>query len=291
MRIEEALERFQTQLEADGRSVHTRRQYLRHVRLLAHWARDVGGSGDELEALDHEAIARFLAHSGATRCADGSAKKATAMNCLRSSIKCFFGHCHRAGYIAQDPGRLTRRARCAPPPPRAISEEDQKRLLDVLAKATGPEAERDYMLFHLLIATGVRIGSSIAIDVADVDLDKSEIRVRTMKGDRPDVVFLGKAIAEHLRRYVAGKATGTLFTGRNGQRITTRHAQRRFGHWIKAAGITKKFSPHSCRHAFGMRIYSKTHDLLLTKEALRHRSIASTLVYAKADETRLRAAL
>jgi hypothetical protein len=40
-----------------------------------------------------------------------------------------------------------------------------------------------------------------------------------------------------------------------------------------------------------MRIYGKTGDLLITKAALLHRSIASTLVYARADEERLRRAL
>jgi hypothetical protein len=37
-----------------------------------------------------------------------------------------------------------------------------------------------------------------------------------------------------------------------------------------------------------MRIYERTGDILLVKEALRHRSIASTLVYARASEAKLR---
>ena len=49
MHIEAALERFLTQLEADGRSVHTRMQYARHARLFAHWARQVGHCGGRIE--------------------------------------------------------------------------------------------------------------------------------------------------------------------------------------------------------------------------------------------------
>jgi len=60
MSIEEALEKFLVQLEADGRSVHTVAQYRRHVRLLARWAAGAGVSGD-LEVLDHEHLARFFA--------------------------------------------------------------------------------------------------------------------------------------------------------------------------------------------------------------------------------------
>ncbi len=291
MRIEDALERFTTQLEADGRSVHTRKQYARHIRLLAHWARDVGPSGDEVERLDHEGVARFLASPVATGRLRGGQKLATSANCLRSSLKGFFSYLHRAGFITHDPGRLIRRAVCSPPPPKSLSEEEQRRLLDVVAKATGPEGERDYALFHLMLASGIRLTSALEVDREDVDLDKSEIRLRHTKGDRPDVVFLGKAIAEHLQRYLAKRESGPLFTGRDGERITSRHAQRRLGQWLKAAGITRKASPHSLRHTFATRLYAKTSDILLVKEALRHRSIASTLVYARADEGRLRQAL
>ena len=46
MRIDNALDRFLQQLDADGRSIHTINQYRRHVRLLARWAADVGHSGE-----------------------------------------------------------------------------------------------------------------------------------------------------------------------------------------------------------------------------------------------------
>jgi hypothetical protein len=40
-----------------------------------------------------------------------------------------------------------------------------------------------------------------------------------------------------------------------------------------------------------MGLYPRTGDVLLVKTALRHRSITSTLVYARADGDRLRKAL
>ena len=38
-------------------------------------------------------------------------------------------------------------------------------------------------------------------------------------------------------------------------------------------------------------LYERTGDLLLVKEALRHRSIASTLVYARLNSDRVKTAL
>jgi integrase/recombinase XerC len=288
MRIEDALGRFLTQLEADGRSRHTIGQYRRHIRLLARWARDVRPCGDEIEKLGHEDVAAFLAAPVATGRLQGGKKLASSANCLRSSLKGFLSYLHRAGFIAHDPGRLIRRALCAPPPPKALSDDEQRKLLDVLAAATGPEAERDHALFHLMLASGIRLSSALALDREDIDLERGEVALRTAKGDRRERVFLSEAIGAHLGRYLAGRTTGAVFTGRDGRRVTSRHAQRRFGEWVRVAGITKKLSPHSLRHTFATKLYSSTSDILLVKEALRHRSIASTLVYAQANAERLR---
>ena len=73
--------------------------------------------------------------------------------------------------------------------------------------------------------------------------------------------------------------------------MSVRHAQRRFRGWLRRAGVQRPASPHSLRHRFAMDLYRRTGDVLLVKEALRHRSIASTMVYARADRARLRAAL
>ncbi len=79
MRLEDALERFIIQLEADGRSLHTIRQYRRHVRLLARWCRDVG-HGSDIAAISHEAIARFLASPQARTRRDSAERKTTSVN-------------------------------------------------------------------------------------------------------------------------------------------------------------------------------------------------------------------
>ncbi len=109
MQMLDGLEKFSLQLEADGRSVHTAKQYQRHVQLLARWVGQAGHSG-EVEAVGPEDVARFLASPQARTRPDGGPKKATSLNALRSSVKAFFGYLHRAGYVAQDPGEPSARA-------------------------------------------------------------------------------------------------------------------------------------------------------------------------------------
>ena len=90
---------------------------------------------------------------------------------------------------------------------------------------------------------------------------------------------------------MADRPAGALFTSRGGRRLSHRQAQRRFSEWIEKAGIKGPASPHSLRHSFALGLYQRTGDVLIVKEALRHRSITSTLVYARADEERLKRAL
>jgi integrase/recombinase XerD len=290
MTIADALDRYLVQLEADGRSPHTIGQARRHVRLLAAWLAGEGGSQD-LATIDHEVLARFLASPAARTRPDNRTKKATAMNCLRSSVRTFFEYVAKAGYLSRNPAGVIKRALCASPPPRSLSEADQARLLATLAAVEGPEAARDHLLFHLMLATGIRLGSALAIETTDVDLERGELTLRSAKGDRPETVYLGEAIREHLRRYMAGCCSVQLFTGRSSHPPSPRHIERRFREWLKKAGITRHATPHSLRHSFATGLYAKTGDILLVKAALRHRSISSTLVYAHVDADRLRKAL
>ncbi len=206
-------------------------------------------------------------------------------------MKGFFSYLHRAGVIPHDPGRMVRRARCGRPPPKTLSAQERKRLLTTLARATDAEAERDYMLFHLMLATGIRLSSALGLDANDVDLERRELSLQDTKGNRPAVVFLGDEIADHLRRCLEGRDDGPLYTSRSGQRLSRRQSHRRFHEWLEKAGIYRDVSPHSLRHSFATAMYQKTGDIFLVKEALHHRSIASTLVYAKPSEERLRRAL
>jgi len=285
MQIEEALAQFLLQLDADGRSPHTRAQYERHVRLLARWY------GGPIEEVTHQDLARFLVSSEARLRPDGKPKKATAANALRGSIRCFFGYLATSGVLPRDPARLVRRARCAPPPPRGLSPEDQERLLDVLSQATDPEERRDLVLFTTMLRTGIRVGSAVALDAVDLDLGGGELHLRTTKGNRPARVLVPREVAELLRRYLDGRTAGPMFPGRHGERLTTRHVARRFKGWLPRAGINRAASPHSLRHSFATSLMACTGSIALVQAALNHASPASTACYARVSQDLLREAL
>ncbi len=288
MQLQDALGHFQVQLAADGRSEHTRKQYERHVVALIDWLNATGRTTD-VGNITPTIVAEFFASNAARASARGGMKKATTANAQRTSLRCFLRWMHESGLATTNAARLLKRARCAAPPPRALHDDEQQRLLAVLAAATGTEVERDRMLVELLLGTGIRIGSALGLDIADIDFDHGEINLRSTKNNRPTTVLMPTGIAEKLKTFVAGSTTGPVFLAGD-RRISMRHAQRRLGRWLAAAEIRGR-SAHALRHSFATRVYSSTGDLQLTQIALGHATIASTVIYARLDRARLREAV
>jgi site-specific recombinase XerD len=290
MTITDALERFVTQLEADGRAASTIAQRRRHVAVLAHWWADVRPCAPVAE-IGHEDVAAFLSSPVARLTADGAPRKASTVNIVRASLRVFFSYLHGAGYIQDDPGRVIRRAFCGRPEPRALSGTERERFLAILEGAESTADRRDATLFRTMLRTGIRLASALTLEVDDIDFDAGEIRLRGAKGNREDRVVMADDVAELLRTHLGDKTTGSVFTSSTGNPLSPRHVQRRFQSLVKKAGIARRITPHSLRHTFGTKIYKRTGDILLVKEAMRHRSIQSTLAYARADRERVRRAI
>ena len=76
----------------------------------------------------------------------------------------------------------------------------------------------------------------------------------------------------------------------DGRPITARQAHRRLRNWLELSGA-EAASPHALRHAFAMRLYRRTRDVLLVRRALGHASVSSTLRYARVEDEELRAVM
>ena len=290
MEINEALEKFTVQLEANGRSQHTISQYRRHISLFSHWMA-TNAHSEDLSKISHEDIAAFFSSNTAKRRPDGRPKKPTSVNALRTSIRCFFEYLHESGIIAEDPTRLTRRAICSPPPPHSLSDDEVQRLMEVLKESEGFEARRDHVLFRTMLGTGIRLGSAVALNIENIDFENGVLWIHETKGKRPEKVFINTGDRLYIRNFIDARTHGPLFTNLDGRRLSQRHVQRRFTQWLQKTGITRKASCHSLRHSFAVRLYQRTHDLFLVQQALRHRSITSTVVYSRVDDKRLREAI
>ena len=55
----------------------------------------------------------------------------------------------------------------------------------------------------------------------------------------------------------------------------------RMAYYLKLAGITKAYSPHSLRHTFATQLLNAGASLEVVKELMGHRSIQGTLRYTQ----------
>ena len=281
MRLSDALDSYLLQLAADGRSAHTLSQYGRHLRSFAAWL----GADRDLDGITTTDVARYMTTPAVV---DG--RSPATLNAVRTSLRVYFAFAHAAGFVAHNPGRLLRRSLCSAGPPRGLLDDEVARLMDALTVAQGPVARRDHLLIAVMLRAGLRLGSALALNRGDVDLGRSELAVRVAKNRQVEPVFICGELRDHLVGYLADRWNAgdkPLFTGPGGARLGQRQAQRRVEIWLRRAGV-EHGSAHSLRHSFALRMYARCGDVLLVKEAMRHRSIASTLVYARPREAELR---
>jgi integrase/recombinase XerC len=143
-------------------------------------------------------------------------------------------------------------------------------------------------MFAVMLGTGIRLGSLVALNVGDVDLATGTIRVNT-KGNVEQLVFVNGGLKRLLKKHIAkNDPDDPVFLSVRGERIGGRQVQLRLGHWLKAAGVTRHCTVHTLRHCFATRLYEKTGDLRLVQVALGHRHVTTTEIYSQVADRKLR---
>jgi integrase/recombinase XerC len=164
----------------------------------------------------------------------------------------------------------------------------------------GQRELRDRALVELLYGAGLRVGELVRLDVRDVDLRGSEVRVWG-KGSKERIVPLPKAAREALASYVEarrrpGFLAEPLFTalgppGRRAaaspRRLGERSVRRLLAARAVAAGIADRVHPHRLRHSYATHLLDMGADLREIQELLGHASLSTTQRYTAVSAERL----
>ena len=156
---------------------------------------------------------------------------------------------------------------------------------------------RDKAILELLFSSGLRVSELANLKKDNVNLQKDEFTVRG-KGDKLRIVFLSPAAKMWLGEYLK-RRKDTVFPlflrhDRAGKRvqdahpITPRSVQRLVDHYAKAAGITKRVTPHTLRHSFATDLLMNGADIRSVQAMLGHASIQTTQIYTHITNPRLR---
>jgi integrase/recombinase XerC len=286
VKLKTAIEEFALHLRACSMSPHTIASYAHDLGLLAAFM-DM-----PVERVTSGVLDRFMTSRPVTHKADGTLKKPGSVDKVKTSVKAFFRWAEEAGHIRRNPATTLRIRQRRRPAPEVLTVQEKERLLGTIESADSNHAGRDALLVELILNTGLRVAEAVSVDVGDINLTERKLTIVGKGGDTQHI-FLNTRLCERLRSFLEGreKATESLFLSNRDRRLSIRHAQCTVYRWLKRAGITKRISVHGLRHTFAMNLLERTGNLRIVQQALRHRNIATTLIYTHQPDEAVRAAM
>jgi len=178
--------------------------------------------------------------------------------------------------------------------PRVLSFDEVLSLLRVPDVSTA-QGRRDLAIVELLYGSGIRLGELEALDLADLDLNRREVRVLG-KGNKERIALFGSFAEAALHLYLQkgrpallqAEASGNaLFLNRFGGRLQRVSIIRMLDRYARQAGIDRKVTPHALRHSFATHLVDEGVDIRLIQELLGHESPSTTQRYTHVSQARL----
>ena len=228
----------------------------------------------------------------AKRVESGAKPRSTARQL--SSFRRFFRYIMREGLRETDPTADIEMPRIGRSLPKTLTEDEVDALLNA-PNTDEPLGHRDRAMLELLYATGLRVSELINMQQSQINFNQGVLRI-VGKGDRERLIPLTDDAQRWIRDFIDGprmeilleRQTDYLFPTRRGNRMT----RQAFWHIIKRyadkAGIQKKLSPHSLRHAFATHLLNRGADLRVVQLLLGHSDLSTTQIYTHVARERLK---
>jgi integrase/recombinase XerD len=173
--------------------------------------------------------------------------------------------------IPQEPKRL----------PHVPSEAELRRYYQTVWQARN---FGDMVLIKTLFYTGVRVSELVNIRLADVDLDRCQIRINRGKGGKDRVVPFPDPFKETLALHMARlreQGAAHLFESSRKKRYSERGVRRMLERYAQAAGLERTVSPHQLRHFLLTWLKKQGVDDALIQPYSGHASRKSLEVYSR----------
>jgi len=219
---------------------------------------------------------------------------ATSIRRHISATRTYYRFLVGEGHVVRDPTERLASPKKWRTLPAVLSVAEVERLLTA-PHADDPLALRDRALLEFAYATGARVSELVGLGTADILYDEGLARLFG-KGSKERLVPVGRralgAVALYVReirpRIEKGAGRGRLFLNARGAPLT------RVGAWgiikrcAKAAGLTKRVTPHTLRHTFATHLLEGGADLRAVQEMLGHADLSTTQLYTRVDREYLR---
>jgi integrase/recombinase XerD len=224
---------------------------------------------------------------------EGGAKPRSTARQL-SSFRRFYRYLLREALITDDPTANIAMPKIGRALPQSLTEEEVDSLL-AAPNVAEPLGHRDRAMLEVLYATGVRVSELINLRMSQINLNQGVLRI-VGKGDRERLIPLGDEAQDWLREFIEGarieilleRQTDYLFPTRRGDRMTRQAFWHIIKRYARKAGVAKKLSPHTVRHAFATHLLNNGADLRVVQLLLGHSDVSTTQIYTHVARERMK---
>ena len=190
----------------------------------------------------------------------------------RLALSKMLRHAYRRGYIARIP--VIERKREPEGRMRWINEEEEQAMLAKFEEI-GRDDVADFC--KVLVDTGLRTGELFKLCGRDVDAEARVVYLWDTKNGKSRSVPLTSRAMDAINRNHKQDSQLPLFSF---TQDSFNHAWKTMKHMI-GLGNDKEFVPHCLRHTCASRLVQRGIDLRVIQEFLGHKSISTTIRYAK----------
>jgi integrase/recombinase XerD len=225
---------------------------------------------------------------------DQGLKARSTARCL-SCLRALYRYLLREQKIETDPTLRVENPKLGRPLPDSLTEQDVERLLAApdVSKSIGM---RDRAMLEVLYACGLRVSELTGLRMSEINLRQGVVRI-VGKGGKERLVPLGEEAINWLNRYFSeardellkkNLAQDVVFPSNRGSFMTRQTFWHRLREHSRKAGIVKKLSPHTLRHAFATHLLNHGADLRVVQLLLGHSDLSTTQIYTHIAQHRMK---
>lgn len=193
-----------------------------------------------------------------------------------NSIKSFFKYLISEGIVAISPAGSVSHPKYEITPPRILSPLEYRALRDAVK-----DDIRMYGIVELLLQTGLRIGELAGIQLQDISIEKSHLKIRAYESHDARKVPLNTTGKAAIEKYVASRPktkNTTLFVTKTGNPFLIRNIRTAVNRYFRIAGI-EGAKVNDLRHTFVVEQLKAGVPIVELSHMVGHKRLSTTEKY------------
>ncbi|MCW5923764.1 MAG: tyrosine-type recombinase/integrase [Saprospiraceae bacterium] len=213
------------------------------------------------------------------------AQSARSINRRLSCLKTYFRFLKQRGLLEKDPMRKVVAPKTGKRLPVFVQENHIAALFTHIDFGTDYKGQLHRLVLEILYATGIRRSEASNLKIADIDFERSTLRIAG-KGNKERLAPFARYLGSLLKNFIEirnanfpSSAEPWLLLNRKGERLSPDSIYHIVHQHLSAVTTAEQRSPHVLRHSFATHLSEHGADLNAIKELLGHSNLAATQVY------------